>query len=81
METDSQVASEHALAEHIRGERVRFVFIQSALPIVFSPLAALILSVSLWDVAKLLGDTTATVERVYGPHCPDHLGAPMEATA
>jgi len=47
-EVDSQVASEHELAEHIRGERVRFVFIQSALPIVFSPLAAVILSVTLW---------------------------------
>jgi integrase len=28
---------------------------------------------SLWDVAKLLGDTVATVERVYGHHCADHL--------
>lgn len=26
-----------------------------------------------WDVAKLLGDTLATVERVYGHHCADHL--------
>jgi diguanylate cyclase (GGDEF)-like protein len=42
-------ASEHALAEHIRGERVRFVFIQSALPIVFSPLAAIVLSLTLWN--------------------------------
>jgi len=41
-------ASEHMLAEHIRGERVRFVFIQSALPIVFSPLAAIILAYTLW---------------------------------
>src|SRR4051812_7826569 len=48
METENDVASEHALAEHIRGERVRFVFIQSALPIVFSPVAAAILSVTLW---------------------------------
>src|SRR3982751_1193354 len=48
METQAQVASEHELAEHIRGERVRFVFIQSALPIVFSPIAAVVLSVTLW---------------------------------
>jgi len=40
MEIETHVASEHALAEHIRGERVHFVFIQSALPIVFSPIAA-----------------------------------------
>jgi len=52
METEAEVASEHALAEHIRGERVRFVFIQSALPIVFSPLAAVILSVSLWNAVE-----------------------------
>jgi diguanylate cyclase (GGDEF)-like protein len=50
MENDNQVASEHTLAEHIRAERVRFVFIQSALPIVFSPLAAMILSLTLWEV-------------------------------
>jgi len=48
MEADSPVASERVLAEHIRGERVRFVFIQSALPIVFSPVAAIILSITLW---------------------------------
>lgn len=29
---------------------------------------------TIWDVAKLLGDTVATVERVYGHHCPDYLG-------
>ena len=29
---------------------------------------------SLFDVAKLLGDNAATVERVYGHHCPDYLG-------
>lgn len=34
--------------------------------------------VSLWDVAKLLGDTVATVERVYGHYCPGYLGATME---
>jgi diguanylate cyclase (GGDEF)-like protein len=45
-------ASEHALVEHIRAERVRFVFIQSALPIVFSPLSALILSITLWGVVS-----------------------------
>jgi diguanylate cyclase (GGDEF)-like protein len=49
MSSESQLASEHALAEHIRGERVRFVFIQSALPIVFSPVAATILSITLWS--------------------------------
>jgi diguanylate cyclase (GGDEF)-like protein len=41
--------SEHELAEHIRAERVRFVFIQSLLPIIFSPLAAAILSLALWN--------------------------------
>jgi diguanylate cyclase (GGDEF)-like protein len=49
MDNPNQAASEHALAEHIRGERVRFVFIQSVLPIVFSPLAAIILSLTLWN--------------------------------
>jgi integrase len=29
--------------------------------------------VPLYDVAKLLGDMFATVEKVYGHHCPDHL--------
>lgn len=29
---------------------------------------------TIWDVAKLLGDTVATVERVYGHHCPEYLG-------
>lgn len=49
-----QIASggDHALAEHIRSERVRFVFIQSALPIIFSPLAAAILSLTLRDVVS-----------------------------
>ncbi len=37
-----------ALAEHVRAERVRFVFIQSAIPILFSPLAATLLSAALW---------------------------------
>lgn len=37
--------------------------------------------VDIWDVAKLLGDTVATVERVYGHHCPDHLASTMEQTA
>lgn len=26
-----------------------------------------------WEVAKLLGDTVETVERVYGHHCPDYM--------
>lgn len=34
--------------------------------------------VSIYDVAKLLGDTVATVERVYGHHCPEYLGATIE---
>jgi len=29
--------------------------------------------VPIYAVAKMLGDTVATVERVYGHHCPDHL--------
>lgn len=29
---------------------------------------------TIWDVAKLLGDTVATTERVYGHHCPDFQG-------
>lgn len=28
---------------------------------------------AIWDVAKLLGDTVETVERVYGHHCPDYM--------
>lgn len=28
----------------------------------------------IWKVGKLLGDTVATVERVYGHHCVDYLG-------
>ena len=47
--TEADADSEHALAEHVRAERVRFVFIQSALPIVFSPIAAAVLAVSLWN--------------------------------
>ena len=43
--------AERALAEHVRAERLRFVFIQSALPIIFSPLAAAILSLTLWQAA------------------------------
>ena len=44
------VRDDHALTEHIRAERVRFVFVQSAVPIFFSPLAAAILSLALWKV-------------------------------
>lgn len=33
---------------------------------------------SLYDVAKLLGDTLATVERVYGHHSHDHLARALE---
>lgn len=34
--------------------------------------------VSLYDVAKLLGDTVATVEKTYGHHCPDYLAATIQ---
>jgi integrase len=33
---------------------------------------------SIYDVAKLLGDTIATVERVYGHHSADHLATRLE---
>lgn len=33
---------------------------------------------SLYDVAKLLGDTLATVERVYGHHSAEHLATRLE---
>lgn len=33
---------------------------------------------SIYDVAKLLGDTIATVERVYGHHSHDHLASRLE---
>lgn len=33
---------------------------------------------SIWDVAKLLGDTVATVELNYGHHAPDDLRAALE---
>ena len=45
-------AGDRVLAEHVRAERVRFVFIQSALPIIFSPVAAAILSATLWTAAN-----------------------------
>jgi integrase len=35
--------------------------------------------VDIWFVAKLLGDTVATVEKVYGHHCPNFLAATIEA--
>ena len=38
----------------------------------------LLAGVPLYDVAKLLGDTVATVERVYGHHSPDYLAAAIE---
>src|SRR5262245_61600583 len=43
-----EVASEAALADFVRAERVRFVFIQSALPMFFSPIGGAILSLALW---------------------------------
>lgn len=47
---DKAFDTELGLAEHIRAERIRFVLIQSALPIVFSPLAGAILAIALWHV-------------------------------
>ncbi len=34
--------------------------------------------VSIYDVARLLGDTIATVERVYGHHSADYLAAAIQ---
>ncbi|MEM9341753.1 MAG: site-specific integrase [Pseudomonadota bacterium] len=31
--------------------------------------------VAMWEVAKLLGDTAQTVDKVYGHHCPDHMAS------
>jgi hypothetical protein len=42
--------SEQALDDFVRAERVRFVFIQSVLPMLFSPMAAATLCVALWDL-------------------------------
>ncbi|HLL81604.1 MAG TPA: GGDEF domain-containing protein, partial [Longimicrobium sp.] len=44
-------ASEHAreLDETIRSERVRYVFLSSALPIVFSPVGGALMSLALWE--------------------------------
>lgn len=36
--------------------------------------------VEIYAVAKLLGDTTTTVERVYGHHCPEYLGETIKGT-
>jgi integrase len=36
--------------------------------------------VSLWDVAKLLGDTTATVEKVYGHLSVDHMAGVLKGS-
>jgi diguanylate cyclase (GGDEF)-like protein len=46
--------SEHELEEHVRTERIRFVLIQSTLPIVFSPLAGAILALALWHAVEPL---------------------------
>src|SRR4051812_10419135 len=45
-------ASERALTELIRAERVQFALIQSPIPIFFSPLAASILAAVLWQPAE-----------------------------
>jgi integrase len=37
--------------------------------------------VPIFDVARLLGDTVATVERVYGHHSADHLAATLGRAA
>ncbi len=42
--------AEAALASTIRSERVRFIFVQSALPIFFSPVGAGILPLAIWDM-------------------------------
>ncbi len=44
--------SEAALEAHVRAERVRFAFIQSPLPMLFSPLAATTLCLALWEWAN-----------------------------
>lgn len=41
--------SETALADHIRAERVRFVFLQSAIPLFVSPAAGALLAAALWN--------------------------------
>ena len=51
--TDRQFASERELEEHIRTERIRFVLIQSTLPIIFSPLAGAILCLALWHAVPM----------------------------
>ena len=45
----ADAASEAALAEHIRAEQLRFVFIQSPLPMMFSPAAGLLLLYAVWS--------------------------------
>jgi site-specific recombinase XerD len=37
--------------------------------------------VPIYDVARLLGDTIATVDRVYGHHSADHLAETIGGTA
>lgn len=51
--TERAFASEAELEEHIRTERIRFVLIQSTLPIIFSPLAGAVLCVALWHVVPM----------------------------
>src|SRR4051812_34423204 len=48
-ESSAEIASEAALADHVRAERVRFVFIQAPLPMFFSPLSAALLSFAIWQ--------------------------------
>ena len=46
--------TEGELADHIDAERIRFVLIQSTLPIIFSPVASLILVITLWHAVAPL---------------------------
>jgi diguanylate cyclase (GGDEF)-like protein len=70
-QTDRTFASEAELEEHIRTERIRFVLIQAALPIVFSPLAGGVLVLALWHAvdarrleAFLIGLVVIALQRV-----------------
>ncbi|MGH8029914.1 MAG: GGDEF domain-containing protein [Arenimonas sp.] len=69
--TDRAFASELELEQHVRTERIRFVLIQSTLPIAFSPLAGFVLSMALWRavadatlVAFVAGLLVIAVQRV-----------------
>src|SRR5688572_12665186 len=61
--SDPSTPPESELEEHIRTERIRFVLIQSTLPIVFSPLAGAILASTLWTTVDT-GRLVIAVQRV-----------------